>query len=77
MFIRDSLIPTHDTKNFSLVEYPNGFNIKNVAAGLAINIKNIDIAIEIPITCGNFDGNANKPSKKNNAICIIHDTPSK
>ena len=49
----------------------------NVAIGLAIKIINIDIDIPLNITDGICDGNANNPSKKNNKICINHDTPSK
>ena len=71
------LKPTQDINIFSLLEWSNHFKIIKVAKDLAINIINNDIAIEIPKTSGNLDGNANSPKTKNKPICIIQDNPSK
>ena len=71
------LIPTHEIKSCCLIGTLNQVNILNVAIGLAMKIINIEIEIPLIITDGIFDGKANNPSKKNNKICINHDTPSK
>ena len=55
----------------------NGYNIINVATGLATRIINIEIDTDIPIMLMNFDGNDNRPNIKNKTICIIQEIQSK
>ena len=63
--------------NFSFIEYLNGYNVINVATGLATRIINIEIDTDIPIMLMNFDGNDNRPNIKNKTICIIQEIQSK
>ena len=55
----------------------NGYNVINVATGLATRIINIEIDTDIPIMLMNFDGNDNRPNIKNKTICIIQEIQSK
>lgn len=71
------LNPTQEMNNFSFIEYLNGYNVINVATGLATRIINIEIDTDIPIMLMNFDGNDNRPNIKNKTICIIQEIQSK
>ena len=71
------LNPTQEMNNFYFIEYLNGYNVINVATGLATRIINIEIDTDIPIMLMNFDGNDNRPNIKNKTICIIQEIQSK
>ena len=71
------LNPTQEMNNFSFIEYLNGYNVINVATGLATRIINMEIDTDIPIMLMNFDGNDNRPNIKNKTICIIQEIQSK
>ena len=48
-----------------------------VAIGLAIKIKNAEIANAGSITVPNFEGKESKPKQKKIIICINHEIPSR
>ena len=71
------LSPAHDTSRHCLIEHLNGRRIANTATGLATNVRNTAIAMDVGIIDGNICGYDNNPSIKNITICASVVTPSK
>lgn len=65
------LKPHQEINNCCLNGTLNGVKQINTVNGRATKVKNSVIRIAEPIISGICDGKDNKPSKKNNKICII------
>ena len=64
------LIPDHDTIKLWRTLALSGVSIANTATGRATNVRNNAISRPTSATLGSCEGNANKPSIKNNSICM-------
>ena len=69
--------PTHEMNICCFIGNLNQLRILNVAIGLAIKIKNAEIASAGNITVPNFDGKESNPKQKKIIICINHEIPSR